>query len=103
MKKFNSIKAYLKTVSEEEKNTVQWAVEALMVEYWEMLIKDENEEGEEYGSIVVPVNNNYLIISLTLKWYKLKVEASVYEVKVIDTVEWMSTYQDNKQWMRGAF
>ena len=90
MRKFDSINDYLSTVNSEEKHSIKWNIERLMVEYWEVLTK-ESSIGEDNGKITIPVGNYYLIITINLKWQGLKMHAIVQDVRVLDTVEWIGS------------
>jgi len=101
MRHYNSIKGFLRTLSSEERNEVQWSIDALMVQYWEIL-REESPEGKDTGGITIPVGDNYLKISLSLEWHDQKLNASVKEVKLLDNYELISSKND-KQWPRENF
>lgn len=101
MKRFNSIKEFLRTLNPEERNEVQWSIDALMVQYWEIL-REESAEGKDKGGITIPVGDNYLTISLNLEWEKQKLNASVSDIKLLDNYELISTKND-RQWPRENF
>ena len=90
MRKFNSISDYLSTIDAEERQSIRWNIERLMVEYWEVLTT-ESSLGEDYGKITIPVNNHYLIITICLKWQGAKMHVIVQDVRVLDTVEWIGS------------
>jgi hypothetical protein len=93
VKSYKSIKAFLKTLNAEERKKVQWSIDVLMVEYWEVLTQ-ESEEGKDHGGITVPVGGYYLSISMDLIWYQLKLNATVLEVKLLDNYELISRKND---------
>jgi hypothetical protein len=101
VKSYKSIKAFLGTLNTEERKKVQWSIDALMVQYWEVL-SQESEKGEDHGGITVPVGSYYLSISMELTWYKLKLKAVVQEVRVLDNYELISRKNDG-QGMGGTF
>jgi hypothetical protein len=93
VKSYKSIKAFLRTLNPEERRKVQWSIDALMVEYWEVL-SQESDEGNDHGGITVPVGSYYLSISMELTWYKLKLNALVKEVRLLDNYELISRKND---------
>jgi hypothetical protein len=92
MRKFKNINSYLKTVSPEERESLQWNIERMVVEYWELLT-GKSQQGEDYGKITIPVENekHYLVITLHLKWEGWKLHAIIEDVRVLDTVEWIGS------------
>jgi hypothetical protein len=86
MKSFNSIKGFLRTLPLEERRELEWSIDTLMVQYWEVL-RAESNEGKDFGGITIPVKDHYLTIALNLEWKDLRLQASVREVKLLDNYE----------------
>jgi hypothetical protein len=101
MKRYDSVREFLTTLPPEERKDVKWSIDALMVQYWEVL-NMESEDGKDNGGIIVPIGDRYLSISLGLKWHKLKLLASVQEVKLLDDYELVSR-KDNNQRPNGMY
>lgn len=94
MRTFNSIKEYLRTLDPEERDEVRWSIDALMVQYWEILTA-ESDEGKDYGGVTIPIGDHFLCISLHLEWFNMKLNASVQEVKLLDSYEYASMANKN--------
>ncbi len=91
MTRYNSIRAFLRTVPSDQRSELKWSIEALMVQYWEILTK-ESEKGNDFGGITIPFNNHYLSIGLKFEWKKLKLNASVQDVQLLDNYELASRH-----------
>jgi hypothetical protein len=93
MKRYNSVHEFLTTLPPQERKEVKWSIDALLVQYWEVL-REENESGRDFGGLTVPVGSYFLSISVELEWEQLKLNARVLEVKLMDNYELVSRNND---------
>src|SRR4051812_18021780 len=96
MKRYNSVQEFLTTLNPQERKEVKWSIDALLVQYWEVL-RQESEEGRDLGGFTVPIGGYYLSISVDLQWQELKLKATVLEVKLLDNYELVSRNNDNNR------
>jgi hypothetical protein len=97
MTRYNSIRAFLKTLPREERNDMEWSLEVLMVQYWEILTK-ESDNGKDHGGITIPYKDHFLSIALKLEWKNLKLNASVQDVQLLDNYELASKNSNTNYW-----
>lgn len=100
MTRYNSIRAFLRTLSTDERNDMEWSLEVLMVQYWEMLTKESNN-GKDHGGITIPYKDRFLSIALNLEWKNLKLNASVQDVQLLDNYE-LALKNSNSNYWQGS-
>jgi hypothetical protein len=96
MKRYDSVHEFLTTLHPKEEREVKWSIDALLVQYWEVL-RQESSEGRDSGGIMVPVGGYYLSISVDLEWKNLKLKATVLQVTLLDNYELVSKHNDNQR------
>jgi hypothetical protein len=102
MTRYNSVREFLKTLSSDERNEMEWSIEVLMVQYWEILTK-ESEEGKDHGGITIPFKDSFLSIALRLEWKNLKLNAKIQDVQVLDNYELALKNNNSNNYWQGSY